>query len=203
MLESCVSESISDLSPDDREKACLREYCLLQPRLINLLMGFGVTFEDAENIYQEVAMKVFCGREKRIVSYNPAGSFRSWVTRVVVNFSMDLRRKQVKRGTPVSLEETKLVAVDKNHPTPQQEMIQRESQKAIEKAALGLPDACSHAMIGHLCGYPVEEMAQRPSLRKSDPTDKPITPETIKSNLKSARQKMLENSDVRLALGLD
>lgn len=198
MSESGASESISGLSSDVDEEACLQAYYSLEPRLINLLMRFGLLREDAENIIQDVAMKVFCGPGRRIHSYNPSLCFRKWVTSIAVNLCCDALRKQRRRIRPLSMKNEGLI-VDAKYPTPLEEVIHRDSSRYIENVASGLSGTSKQIMIDLLRGRTTREITEGALLWRGHE----ITRSTAKWHVRRTREKMQSYPGVRSALGLD
>lgn len=72
------------------------EYTSNCARIISYTMKFGVTREDAEDVYQDSWMKAI----NKLSKYDPsAGDFTNWLATIVKNTCIDLIRKNSKKAT--------------------------------------------------------------------------------------------------------
>ncbi len=120
-------------------EALLRKYF---PRLLNFIYRFVGTREIAEDITQEVFIKVY----KSGSYYQPQSKFQTWVYTIAKNMSLNELRRN--RKGMVSLDapfdtgknEMQRQMADTETLGPDQAMVQKEKVTAIRKAINSLPE---------------------------------------------------------------
>ena len=84
--------------------ACRELYTRYAGRLLSVCTRYLGDVDEAEDVLQETFVKIFQTIGK--FTYKGEGSLLAWMTRMVVNASIDVLRKRGRNGT-VSLEEVK------------------------------------------------------------------------------------------------
>ena len=112
------------------------------PRLVNFIFRYVNSREAAEDLTQEVFLRVY----KSGLSYKPQSKFQTWVFTIARNLSLnELRRNKYKT---VSLDATfssddgelKWQVEDPNSASPDDEVLRREKAAAVKAAIDGLPE---------------------------------------------------------------
>jgi RNA polymerase sigma-70 factor (ECF subfamily) len=119
------------------------------PRLLNFTYRFLGNREAAEDITQEVFVRVY----KSASCYRPQAKFQTWVFTIARNLSLNELRRNKKGG--VSLEETfssedgelKRQVADPRGQDPGQELLQGEKTAAVKAAINDLPENQRMAVI--------------------------------------------------------
>ncbi len=127
------------------EKLMERNY----KRVFNLIYRFVASREIAEDLTQEVFIKVY----RCASSYRPQAKFQTWLYQIAKNISLNELRRHTKKD--VSLDETfetedgqlKREIADTNALTPSQEIIQQETVEEIQAAIQSLPENQRMAVI--------------------------------------------------------
>lgn len=119
--------------------------------IINYIYRFSGSREDAEDLAQEVFIKVY----NAAANYVPSAKFTTWLYRIASNVSIDyLRKKKHSRGTS-SLDEqqeseegspARQIADEKQKPADK-EVLDKETSDNINKALLTLPENQRAAII--------------------------------------------------------
>lgn len=143
-------------------------------------MGFVHTKEDAEDITQEVFIKVF----QSLSDFRGDAGFSTWVYRIAVNTSIHFANKNRKSSLLQSLENIFLPSSDEKTPLEQLEISERDQR--IKKAIDSLPDAQRTAFI--LSRY--EELTQKEIASVMDKSEGAV--EQLLQRAKSTLQKKLE-----------
>ena len=123
------------LKDEDNEHAWREFHCIYGRLIFGYSLHYGISYAEAEDIVQEVCVKVF----RRIIKfeYSPAkGRFRGWLKTVTRNTVVDyLRRKQSRRNKTVEFREMKQLELmdDKD---VDEELWQLEWRKALYEAAM-------------------------------------------------------------------
>jgi len=111
-------------------------------RIINLVCRFINDRERAQEISQEVFLRVFVHRER----YRPSGKFSTWIYTIAVNLAKNEIRRRVRSKGIVSLDSLLEVTGDSSRflsdhgPRPDRHLRQREIQERVEKAMDRLPE---------------------------------------------------------------
>ena len=153
--------SISEL---DLVRKCksgdLKHQELLYKQFYSYAMGVAMRYlsnrDDAMEVVNDSFIKVFRGIE----FFNEAQSFRAWLRKIVVNTSIDCRRKNLKHADQLDLEKADYVG-------KAAEVVEQLSAKEILKLLEALPeihrmvfnlyeiDGYSHDEIGKMLSIPV------------------------------------------------
>ena len=132
-------------------------------RLLQTALSITGNREDAEDAVQDALMRAFLG----INDFRGISSFSTWLTRIVINSALMIRRKS-RTARYVFLDD---VSEDGEHrskldvpcaaPDPAQVLIIRERRKALRDAIAGLrPPLRSVIEAGHLKGFSMKETAK-------------------------------------------
>lgn len=111
-------------------------------RIINLVCRFINDRDRAQEIAQEVFLRIFVHRER----YRPSGKFSTWMYTIAVNLAKNEIRRRVRARRIVSLDGLMEVAGDSSRfvadrgPGPERRLRQREVQEWVGKALAGLPE---------------------------------------------------------------
>lgn len=109
-----------------------------QQRIFRICMGFVHEKDDAEDLTQEVFIRVF----QSIRSFRSDSSFYTWISRIAINLSLGYLRKKKTRSFVHRIET--LFASASLHPStfhhPEAEMIEKEKRKRIHQAIESLPE---------------------------------------------------------------
>lgn len=112
------------------------------PRVLNFITRYGISRETAEDLAQEVFLKVY----HSAAAYRPRAKFQTWLLTMVRNAALNALRDQRKNAFSLD-EETRTeegsMARQVVHPsqkTPQEEMIHEERMRAIQSAIDSLPE---------------------------------------------------------------
>jgi RNA polymerase sigma factor (sigma-70 family) len=116
-------------------------------RIYNLAYRFTARFDEAEDLAQEIFLKMY----RMLHSYRPeSGAFGAWITRVARNHLVDHYRKhRVERMKTDSLEvEHETIAVNPSrYANPAQELERQEQSERIHNALLRLSEDLREAVI--------------------------------------------------------
>lgn len=130
----------------------LRYQELLYKHFYSYAMGVGMRYlsnrDDAMEVVNDSFIKVFKG----IQFYNEAQSFKAWLRKIVVNTSIDLRRKNLKHNENLDIDQAIYIG-------RAAEVIDELSAKDILKLLNDLPDV--HRMVFNLYeidGYSHDEI---------------------------------------------
>ena len=118
-----------------------------QTRALNLAFRFTRDRQSAEDVVQEVFIKVY----ERKVNADPSAKFSTWLYRVVVNASLDLvRRKKTlffrsfdeerRSGESESVQTLAETIADPAALRPGEALVEREAQEALRQEIDRLPD---------------------------------------------------------------
>lgn len=111
-------------------------------RIINLVCRFINDRDRAQEIAQEVFLRIFVHRER----YRPSGKFSTWMYTIAVNLAKNEIRRRVRARRIISLDGLMEVAGDSSRfvadrgPGPERRLRQREVQEWVGKALAGLPE---------------------------------------------------------------
>lgn len=114
-----------------------------QGRLVSLAMRYLGSSADAEDLAQEVFLRVYRARE----SYRPSARFSTWVYRITVNASLNhIRGRRVRRGISAEMPGTGADGAgqpefpDESAPSPPEELEKDELTAAVREIVEGLPE---------------------------------------------------------------
>lgn len=131
--------------------------------------------EDAEDISQEVFIKAW----NSIGSFRADSSFATWLHRIAKNAALDFIRKRSKRKEIADEPDSALAAIPSNEPSPEEQIISKETVGEIEKIIDTLPEEQRLSLIYRdLMGITYLEIA--------DITG--VTVGTVKSRISRARE---------------
>ncbi|MDD2916783.1 MAG: sigma-70 family RNA polymerase sigma factor [Candidatus Gracilibacteria bacterium] len=129
-------------------------------KLIRYIMGIsGYSYEDAENILQEVFLKVY----RHINEYDGQWSFSSWIYRIAHNTTVDEFRKNRKDGGNTSIDDEAYSAIiqsitDGN--SPEKDLLKKDIKDCVQRAISHLSGEYREAiMLRCIEGYSYEEIS--------------------------------------------
>ena len=132
-------------------------------RMINLICRFINDRDRAQEIAQEVFLRVFIHRER----YRPSGKFSTWIYTIAVNLTKNEIRRRVRAKGIVSLDNLIETAGDSSRfmadpgPRPDRRLRQREIQEWVERAMVELPEKYREVIIlRDVQGLAYEEIEQ-------------------------------------------
>lgn len=120
-------------------------------QVINFIRRFTGSREDAEDIAQEVFIKVY----NAAAYYVPSAKFTTWLYRIASNASLDYLRKRKRTAGTASLDEqpereggpVEQQFADDKLKSPEKEMLEKEESESISRALLSLPENQRAAVI--------------------------------------------------------
>ena len=174
-------ELIQKLKNGDRE-AFNQFVELYQLKVIKLAYSMLSSEEDAYDAAQETFIRVY----KNIDSFKSASSLPTWIYRICANICNDMLRKRMKTKNIISIdadeeEESPVVNIADNSPTPDESYEMTERQQAVKAAIDMLSEEYKAVIVLYdMEGLSYEEIAE---VLKC-----PIG--TIKSRLNRARAKL-------------
>ena len=155
------------------------------PRILNFIYRYINQGESAEDLTQEVFIKVYHGA----ASYEPKSKFQTWIYTIAKNTSLnELRKKPLAR---VSLDETlssedselKIQVEDLQATAPSEAMVKEELAQAVRAAIQSLPENQKMAVIlRRYENFSYEDIAQALNL----------SVEAVKSLLSRAKENLRE-----------
>lgn len=132
-------------------------------RLLKTAFKITGNREDAEDAVQDSLMRAFV----RINDFREDSSFSTWLTRIVINSALMIRRKRCSArhvfidDTCEGAEGPLKFEIPHNAPDPAQIFAARERRKALRKAISGLrPSLRSVLEVGHLQDVSMKETAK-------------------------------------------
>lgn len=111
-------------------------------RIINLVSRFISDRDRAQEISQEVFLRVFIHRER----YQPTGKFSTWIYTIAVNLAKNEIRRRVRSKDSTSLDKLIEMTGDSGRftadhgPRPDRALYQREINEHVARALSALPD---------------------------------------------------------------
>jgi RNA polymerase sigma-70 factor (ECF subfamily) len=134
-----------------------------RPRIINLVTRFVGDPDRAEDIAQEVFIRVYRNRER----YRKSGKFSTWIFTIAANLAKNEIRRKVRHRRVVSMDEEKepgtslaTTLADKS-PGPGQTLERRELEGLILNAIESLPERYRLALVlRDLEGLAYEEVSR-------------------------------------------
>ena len=146
----------------------------MRPSILRLAMHYTEDEDEAEDVVQEVLLKLWFLRE-RLESYRSIDALAMVITR-----HLCLNRKRERHLEKVPLEEGRTII---GEDSPEWMIIQEERMGEILKLIAGLPDLQQAVLrMKHVEGFEVEEIAR---LTGSNPI-------AVRTNLSRARKKVRE-----------
>ena len=146
----------------------------MRPSILRLAMHYTEDEDEAEDVVQEVLLKLWFLRE-RLESYRSIDALAMVITR-----HLCLNRKRERHLEKVPLEEGRTII---GEDSPEWMIIQEERMGEILKLIAGLPDLQQAVLrMRHVEGFEVEEIAR---LTGSNPI-------AVRTNLSRARKKVRE-----------
>ena len=122
-------------------------------RILNFIYRYSNNREVAEDLTQEVFMKVYHARH----SYQPKAQFRTWIYTIAKNLSLN----EFKKFRFSVLENELIQSVEDNNPRADQMLADQEMVQVIKKAIGELPENQRLAVILHRYeDFSYEEIAQ-------------------------------------------
>ncbi len=155
------------------------------PRLLNFIHRFVGQREIAEDLTQEVFMKVY----QAVSAYRPQSKFQTWIYTIAKNISLNELRRN--RGSVVSLDEPfssqegelKRDVEDPSGARPDEDLLRQETMRAVRQAIHALPENQRMAVIlRRYEQFSYEEIAQ--TMR--------VSVEAVKSLLSRAKENLKE-----------
>jgi RNA polymerase sigma-70 factor (ECF subfamily) len=124
------------------------------PYVYNIAWRLTGHREDAEDIAQEVFLKMYRAADRIDVDRDP----RPWVTTITYNACRDAGRRKAAR--PEVATDTATIDARTAHGTPEDELLQQERERWIEKALLQIDHQSRAIVILHdYCGLSHDEIA--------------------------------------------
>jgi RNA polymerase sigma factor (sigma-70 family) len=157
-----------------------------ETRVFNIALHYVRNISDAEEITQDVFLKVY----ERLHKFKEQSTFSTWIHRITVNSSIDHLRKQQaqKRSFIVSMNDALLPAKsDFIHPGIQLE--EKESLRATMKIVNELPNQQKTAVILHK----IEGLSQQKTAEIMKKSEKSI--ESLIGRARKTIKDKLENSE--------
>ena len=159
-------------------------------RLLKTALNITGNREDAEDAVQNSLMRAFV----RINEFRGASSFSTWLTRIVINSALMIRRKN-RSSRYVFIDDTSeggegwlKFEIPHSAPDPDQIFVARERRTALRKAISSLrPSLRSVVEIGHLREFSTKETARVLN----------ISVATAKARLFHARAKLRRSTALR------
>jgi RNA polymerase sigma-70 factor, ECF subfamily len=147
MDEYTLIKNILKGNPSDFERLIK----LYQPNVFRTAMGLLHNKEDAEEITQDVFLKIY----DSLISFNHKASLSTWIYRITINTSLNFLKKKKRSSLFVGL--TALWGFASKEKQSEILMTDKEEKEAIRKAMNELPEKQRLAFV--LTKY--EELSQR------------------------------------------
>jgi RNA polymerase sigma-70 factor (ECF subfamily) len=123
-------------------------------KLFRFALGMLGSREEAQDVVQEVMVKVWNGREQMAAIEN----MEAWCMRITKNLSLDRLRSKQRKATDSIAEEVDLQA---QHPTPLERTEMGESMQRITELMVALPDKQRQVMhLRDIEGYSYNEICE-------------------------------------------
>jgi RNA polymerase sigma-70 factor (ECF subfamily) len=120
-----------------------------RPRIINLITRFVGDFDRAEDIAQEVFIRVYRNRER----YRKSGKFSTWIFTIAANLAKNEIRRKVRHRRVISMDEEKepgtnlAATLADRDPGPGHALERKELEALILGAIESLPDRYRLALV--------------------------------------------------------
>src|SRR6267142_5912699 len=153
MTRSDVQLMVDVKSGDERSfELLLQRY---RTPLVNFLYRMVRSREQAEDLAQEVFIRVYRAREE----YVPSAKFTTWLFRIATNLALNSLRDHRHQKLEMSIDATlstdaedgdeRTFEVADKHPTIEQELVEAERRKVIRRAIEKLPEKQRAAVLLH------------------------------------------------------
>lgn len=155
-LQACSTLSGSE-STDHRarfEQEVTALFDQFRDRLLRYLLTFGLGVPDAEEVVQEIFLSLFKHFLRRKSCEHPRG----WLFRVAHNLA--LRRRQRNRPEAAGREELVEEAVIDSAPSPEDEVIHRQTQQRLLSVLHALPEQDRNCLTLRAEGLRYREIAE-------------------------------------------
>ena len=158
-----------------------------QSIIYNISYRFAGSSEDAEDMTQEVFIKIF----RNINSFQFKSKLSTWIYRVTTNTCLDIVKRKKDNMTAFSLDDTledgegKLLSseIADSRPTPDKQAEQHEIKNAVNKAISQLPeDYRAVVILRDIHGLPYDDIAEIVDCSVG----------TVKSRISRGRRKLRE-----------
>ena len=147
-------------------------------RVFNIAYKFVADFDEAEDLTQEIFVKLF----RALTTYDGRANFETWLTRVSRNLCIDRyrrRRREEERFTDEVDPDT--IALDELVPRPDATLEQRDQIALVRRAMSSLPPAYREAVtLRDIHELSYEEIADRLQLAEG----------TVKSRISRGRREL-------------
>jgi RNA polymerase sigma factor (sigma-70 family) len=130
-----------------------------QDRVLSITAGMWNNRADAEDIAQEVFLKVY----KNLANFRGDAEFSTWLYRLTVNCCQDHRRKVARRASiaPEELRKPDGLAETRGEPDPEERVLAAYELGELRKQLDGLPEHYRLALYLHyFAGQSYKEMAE-------------------------------------------
>lgn len=165
-------------------------------RMINLVCRFINDRDRAQEIAQEVFLRVFIHRER----YRPSGKFSTWIYTIAVNLTKNEIRRRVRARGVVSLDSLLEATGDSSRfvadpgPRPDRRLMQREIQERVGRALAELPEKYREViLLRDVQGLAYEEIEQVLGIPGG----------TVRSRINRARASLQERLGALVEGGID
>lgn len=168
-----------------------------QDRLINIFYHLVGTQEAAEDLAQDVFMRIYRARH----GYVPTARFSTWLFRIANNLASNKRRDAGRRkevaisgseSGPLGVRPEEQLAVDKSALMPTRQLDKRELQGVVQRALESLNDRQRVALLLHK----FEDMSYQDIADAME-----LTPAAVKSLLSRARESLRQVLEPYMQLG--
>src|SRR5260370_23684582 len=143
-----------DVKAGDEQSFALLLHRYRRP-VINFLSRMVRNREQAEDVAQEVFIRVYRARE----DYIPSAKFTTWLFRIATNLALNsvrdnrYRRMEISLDAPVTADaedgDEKTLEVAEKHPNIEQQLIEETRKKMIRRAIEKLPEKQRAAVLLH------------------------------------------------------
>lgn len=159
-----TDEDLVDRAKDQDRDAFSQLVLRYQDRIVNVVASRVRNRETAYDIAQDVFVKAWRG----IGGFKREAGFYTWLYRIAINTTLSHRRKQLRRGSMLSLdrptadaEQSLHEAVPDEGPGPETEAVRREEVIAVREAIRELDDDFNEVLVlRDLEGLAYEEIAE-------------------------------------------
>ena len=157
LYESKEDPELVQLHLQGDERAAEELLFRYKKRVFNISYQFVGKIEEAEDLTQEIFMKIFNSLEK----YNTEAKFQFWIVRVSKNYCIDHYRKMRKEREAIVDKMDHALQVMKTISNPQLDLEEKEKKQAIKDAISKLPTILrSCVMLRNIYGYSYQEIAR-------------------------------------------
>lgn len=168
-----------------------------QDRLINIFYHLVGTQEAAEDLAQDVFLRIYRARH----GYVPTARFSTWLFRIANNLASNRRRDAGRRkevtlagseSGPLGVHPQEQLATEKSALMPTRQLDKRELQRVVQQALESLNDRQRVALLFHK----FEEMSYQDIAEAME-----ISPPAVKSLLSRARESLRQALEPYMQLG--